>query len=206
MLSSPPKTKRLWIGLKMTKQTRERWLLSAATMLDSSLFAPNGAIMPNYRVSVGWPRRGKKGTIGQCWSDKASEDKHHEIFISPTLDDGAKVLSTLAHEMVHACVGLEAKHGKAFRKVAIAIGLEGKMTSTVASEAFKHATAQGLTELGPYPHARLNVNDSTRQKAGTRLLKVQCPACGYTVRTTRKWLDLGAPICPTDMESMLEPI
>lgn len=26
----------------------------------------------------------------------------------------------------------------------------------------------------------------------------ECPECGYTVRTTQKWLDVGAPFCPTD--------
>lgn len=180
----------------MTSRTRERWLLSAATALDSALFAPAAAILPPYRVSCGWPRRGKRGTIGQCWSDKASEDKHHEIFISPALADAPKVLSTLAHEMIHASVGLEAKHGKTFRRVALAIGLEGKMTSTMAGEAFKRMTIPILTDLGPYPHAKLNVADSARQKAGTRLIKAECPGCGYIIRTTKKWAAFGFPICP----------
>ena len=33
-------------------------------------------------------------------------------------------------------------------------------------------------------------------KQTTRLLKCQCDICGYTVRVTRKWLDIGAPHCP----------
>ena len=32
--------------------------------------------------------------------------------------------------------------------------------------------------------------------AGTRMLKLTCPTCRYTVRTTRKWLDVGQPFCP----------
>jgi hypothetical protein len=29
------------------------------------------------------------------------------------------------------------------------------------------------------------------------LLKCECQACGYTVRTARKWLETaGAPLCP----------
>lgn len=29
------------------------------------------------------------------------------------------------------------------------------------------------------------------------MLKCECQACGYTVRTARKWLELaGAPLCP----------
>jgi hypothetical protein len=28
------------------------------------------------------------------------------------------------------------------------------------------------------------------------MLKLVCPACGYAVRTTRTWLDVGRPLCP----------
>jgi len=27
-------------------------------------------------------------------------------------------------------------------------------------------------------------------------LKLECGECGYTVRTTRKWIDVGMPVCP----------
>jgi hypothetical protein len=30
---------------------------------------------------------------------------------------------------------------------------------------------------------------------GTRLIKVACPQCGYTVRTTRQWIETGLPVC-----------
>ncbi len=33
-------------------------------------------------------------------------------------------------------------------------------------------------------------------KQGTRMLKVICPADGYTIRTTNKWLQVGFPTCP----------
>jgi hypothetical protein len=43
----------------------------------------------------------------------------------------------------------------------------------------------------------------TRKKQGTRLIKCECPECGYIARVTAKWLDeAGAPICPTDQISM----
>lgn len=32
----------------------------------------------------------------------------------------------------------------------------------------------------------------------TKLLKVACAKCGYTVRVTERWLKHGFPICPTD--------
>jgi hypothetical protein len=33
-------------------------------------------------------------------------------------------------------------------------------------------------------------------KKGTRLIKLTAACCGYTVRTTRKWVDLRYPQCP----------
>jgi hypothetical protein len=119
--------------------------------------------------------------------------------ISPVLDDPMRVAGTLAHELVHA-TGRHG-HGSHFAKLARAIGLEGKMTATTEGEAFKQAVAPILEAVGPYPHAELS--KKTRTKQGTRLLKLQCPICPYTVRITRKWLDeVGAPACPTHGDDM----
>lgn len=40
------------------------------------------------------------------------------------------------------------------------------------------------------------------KKKGTYLIKCECPDCGYVVRTTAKWLELGDPICPVDNVGM----
>jgi hypothetical protein len=35
------------------------------------------------------------------------------------------------------------------------------------------------------------------------MVKCECGDCGYTVRTSRKWLEeSGAPICPCNKKSM----
>jgi hypothetical protein len=47
--------------------------------------------------------------------------------------------------------------------------------------------------IGPYSHATLY--RSMVKKDGTRMLKVVCPECGYTVRTTAKWPAVGVPSC-----------
>ena len=75
------------------------------------------------------------------------------------------------------------------------------MTATNESEAFKQRLAPILAELGDYPHAKLDA--SNRKKQTTRLIKTECPRCGYTARVARKWLDVGAPICPTDNVQMV---
>jgi hypothetical protein len=40
--------------------------------------------------------------------------------------------------------------------------------------------------------------DDRPKKQGTRMLKAECPECGYTIRLTKKWADVGLPTCPTD--------
>ena len=37
---------------------------------------------------------------------------------------------------------------------------------------------------------------TAKPKQSTRLKKCECQECGYTVRVTQKWLDIGAPHCP----------
>ena len=56
-----------------------------------------------------------------------------------------------------------------------------------------------LAAAGPLPHARLDTGGLTTapRKLAARMLKCECQACGYTVRTARKWLETaGAPLCP----------
>ena len=116
--------------MKNPGQTREEWLLNAVGEM-TALFSRNGYAVPAVRVTCGWPSRSalaaKKRRIGECWDNSASSDGVNQIFISPCLDDVAGpsgVLSTLVHEVVHAVVGIKAKHGKLFRKCAEAVGLE----------------------------------------------------------------------------------
>jgi hypothetical protein len=36
------------------------------------------------------------------------------------------------------------------------------------------------------------------------MLRLECPACGYTCRTTAKWIEVGLPTCPCGEEMVLE--
>lgn len=182
--------------------TREAWLLDAAAALRP-IFEEVGETVPALRVSVGWPGgRGKKGNvIGQCWATSAAADGVAQLFISPVLDDAARILDVLAHEIIHAIDDCEHGHRGRFAKVAKAIGLEGKMTATVAGEALKERLAGIAEDLGPFPHAVLGGGSSSGpKKQGTRMLKVECPEDGYTLRTTAKWLAMGVPTCPCGTE------
>ena len=177
--------------------TREDWLVELATRLET-LFEQHGATLPKYRVTCGFPSSGglsaKNRTIGQCWAPEASADNTTEIIIGITQDEPMRVAGVLAHEMVHAAVGVAAGHRGPFRKLAIDIGLEGPMTATTEGEAFKQAVQPMLDAIGDYPHAKLDA--TKRRKQGTRMIKASCTACGYTVRTTAKWIGIATPTCP----------
>jgi hypothetical protein len=182
----------------MTKAiTREDWLNQVAQRMRP-LFAEAGAELPErFRITMSLTKRQR--AIGVCFDRSASADGSYEILVRLDQHEPVQVAGILAHELVHAAVGVEQGHGPAFGKVARAIGLEGKLTATVPGERFVHAVAPILVEVGPFPHAPL---DWAGQRSGpkkqvARLLKVECQECGLVVRQTRKWLDeVGPAHCP----------
>ncbi|OLP04658.1 hypothetical protein BLL52_4312 [Rhodoferax antarcticus ANT.BR] len=194
------------------------------------------APLPNrMRISIGFTSNGMRGRrIGECWDSRCSLDDHFEIFIRPDLAASPnampmQVAAILAHELVHAAIGIRAGHGPLFRRVAKGLGLQGKMTATVAGPDFEVAIAPILIAVGALPHGRLEskrlgtaediedenkVGPKDKQPTPTtdeadypmttgpkrqtrRHIKCQCEVCGYTVRTSKKWLnESGPPICP----------
>jgi rubrerythrin len=118
------------------------------------------------------------------------------MFISPALSKPEEVLAVLVHEMIHAEVGVQAKHGKEFKERALAVGLEGRMTATTAGEELAARLLDLADELGDYPHDSLQGKTTGKKKDGTRQLKLECPVCGYIVRTSAKWIEVGLPACP----------
>ena len=190
----------------MAYNTREDWLIAAVELLRPH-FKKAGYEIPGVRVSCGWPVKGglgtKKKVLGQCWSHEAASDGKFQIFVSPTIEDTEgddyAVLPVFIHELCHACVGIEAKHGADFKACATGVGLTGKMTSTVPSDELKPLMATWRSVLGAYPHVKLDPKMSPVKKQTTRMFKCECrvETCGYTVRISRKWLDdVGVPHCP----------
>jgi hypothetical protein len=187
--------------------TREEWLNACAEQILAKFrelfeqhFGAEGLNhLQHLHVSTGFPSRGGlTKVIGECWKAKASEDETtHHIFINPRLTDIVEVVATLAHEMVHAADDGENKHKGVFVKMVRDMGLEGKATATVAGAAFAE-WARGIdATIGSYPHSGL-VPLMEVKKQGTRMLKLEADCCGYVVRTTQKWIDVGYPSCPCD--------
>jgi hypothetical protein len=191
-----------------TDSNREKWLIDATAEL-TPLFIEQGYKVPAVRVSCGWPSsRGlgnKKIAIGECWDAKAASDKLHQIFISPRYAqacDACGILPTLAHELAHAIVGIPEGHNKVFGKCVRGIGLEGKLTRAHGGELFLAKAKAIVAKIGEYPHAELKPSGRPTKKQTTRAVKCECKDCGYTVRTTRKWLEFGAPHCPCNSKPM----
>ncbi len=189
---------------KTPSMIRQEWV-EAVTVELRALLASHGYEVPaNIRVSIGFPKGGAGGhskAIGQCWYAASSSDKHHELFVSPELRETTRVMGVLAHELIHATLGGEAGHKAPFKRAAVAIGLCGKMTATEEGPSFLTWAEPVVARLGAYPAGSLAVGG--RKKQSTRLVKCACEGCGYTVRTTRKWIeDAGTPICPTDETPM----
>lgn len=190
----------------MTTLNREAWLGELASRMIERIQEASKKPMPPYVISVGFPSRGamsaKRQTIGQCWDGMVSSDGKSQLFVSPILGDPIVVAATVAHEQVHANVGVRVGHKGEFVRVVRAVGLEGKPTATVAGETFIKFVQPILKDIGPYPHVPLTVNPNFKAQS-TNMLKVRCDDCGYILRTTAKWLDkAGAPICPCNLTPM----
>lgn len=174
--------------------TREQWLECATAMMAEGMFKRAGEVLPRVRVSVGFPGGGSaRKRIGECWNPRAAADGISQVFISPTLSEGTRVLDVLAHELIHAIVP-DAGHKAPFKRIALAIGLTGKMTATEAGPALKAELEAMIPALGEYPHAALSL--STRKKQTTRMLKLECPSCGFICRASQTAIDEhGVPTC-----------
>ncbi len=181
--------------------TREEWLAALTDKLRPLFAATDYPLPEKIRTSCGFPSKNalakKRKRVGEAWSSEASEDQHFETFVSPMVSDPVEVAAIQVHELCHCAVGLACKHRKPFTTAARAIGLEGRPTSTVAGEALKETLEEFVEEIGLYPHAKL-VHSSSPKKQSTRMIKVVCPKleCGFLVRTTKKWLEIGVPTCP----------
>lgn len=184
----------------LVTNNREQWLINATDLLREGLFKSEGYTVPAVKVSVGFPGGGSaRKRIGEYWSPKASVDNKGSVFISPILDDASEVLGTLVHELVHATVGTEHGHGPVFKKCALAVGLTGKMKSTTETAELKAKLKTMVeTQLGIYPHGKLNLKDRPTKKQSTRMIKMECEPCGYIARTARaNIIQHGPCICPS---------
>lgn len=179
---------------------REEWLTRAIPDLEALIVASGAPALKAVRVTVSWPASGHKGkAIGECYAPFVSSDGSSQITINPKLNDDIEVLGVLLHELIHASVGLECGHKGAFKRTAKRVGLVGSMKATKAGPDLRVKLVELSGKIGKFPHASMSM--AVRPKVqSTRMLKIECPDCGYTCRTTSKWIEAGLPTCPCGQE------
>lgn len=180
------------------EQTREEWLRDLMYAIAKEIFEPvaegSTAKIATWRVSCGWPGGGSaRKRIGECWSETTSKNGMTEMFISPMLGTVQEVDHVLVHEMVHASVGTKCGHRGEFRTLARKLDLAGKLTATTAGPELRAKLDKITKGMKPYPHGALSLSD--RKKQSTRMIKIACQDCGYTARTSAKWIECGLPTC-----------
>jgi hypothetical protein len=134
---------------------REEWLCRAVAALGP-VFAEAGYDLPPLRVSIGWTSRGRGRYLAECWPRTASSIGVNEIFVVPTEDDSVRILDHLTHELVHAVDDCESGHGPGFRRIALDVGLEGRMPEARAGRQLRQRLRWIADVLGPIPHQKLN--------------------------------------------------
>ena len=201
--------------------TREGWLHQAIEAFRPR-FVEIGLPLPDkLHVSVGFgygSRAETKFILGQCWARRASADGVNHIFLGPQEGDPAAMLVSLLHELIHAADDCASGHKGTFAEAATRLGFEGPMTQTPPGLELTAEVIPLAEALGPFPHGKLNPTMASPRasppgaspapdpggkihsgpgKQGTRMIKLTAAGCcGYTVRTTQKWLELGDPQCP----------
>lgn len=179
-------------------QTREEWLHAVAENVRPVFKKAGYPLAKDFRIGVGWPSSralsgGKARVLGECWQPEAADDKKANLVVSLYLYESVQVAGTVIHELAHTVTKGEGHKGK-FVDCIRKIGLLGKPTEAAEPDPVLLERLNGLFKtIGQYPHAR--VDGVRRNKQGTRMIKLTCPGCGYVVRTSQKWIDMGVPEC-----------
>jgi hypothetical protein len=186
---------------------REEWLNRAVKLLEDYVFWPVSMKMPEkWAISCGWVKGSSAQAVGVCVDPICTKDGTTHLFVVPTQEDGLSVLGTIAHEMIHAIVGVEHKHGGEFRKAAQSLEFSPKMASTgpVPGTPAYAAIEVVLGMLGPYPHAAIVPRRKpTKPHPWARWRSVK--AKDYCVlANTKKIAEHGIPRDPWGFE--MEPV
>lgn len=177
---------------------RALWLRAAADALREDFEASDLPLPVNIRFGFSTKGKGSQKT-GECWHSPASADGAYEIFVRADQGNPAEILGILVRELVHAALPVEDSHGKKFKAAAAKIGLVGKMRAAVPGRLLEARLERLLENLGPLPHAALDITwsafDKPKRQIG-RMLKATCAGgsdehgkfreCGYTVRLASK--------------------
>jgi hypothetical protein len=174
---------------------REEWLTQAADLISNTIILPaiedkrvNVDTDFKLSVSIGHPK--SKNAIGECWIRDASEDKKtNHVFITPHCNDSVRILDVLTHELLHAYDDCRDGHKGRFALLARAVGLEGKLTATVAGDVLREKLLDIVDVLRDIPHTKLDESLGNKPKQKARMLSVLCEPCDFRFSASRTQLD-----------------
>lgn len=194
-------------------------LIEESNRVLGAAIAHFGLKVPLANITVTIQSKGRKNALGWFWSSRWAKGEvvSHEINLSAEHLNEHNMGETLIHELAHAenhhneirdCDKTGRRHNKKFKTQAEALGLIVEKAGSLGWASTKLGTAAQLfLEDIAFDRSLFELfragAESKEGKAGTRMLKCECPDCGYVVRTTAKWLAIGCPTCPcgTTMET-----
>lgn len=189
--------------MSQTYSTREEWLTAALALVRAAV---PGIGNQRIRITCGFPSTyTRSGTLAECWPDNASKDGTWEVMISPTVALPVEVFVLVASQALHTVPGGASRTSNSYRTACMELGLaptDEAWKALQGTEDFWALFGTALEDLGPYPHAE--VMAAQKKTQSTRMLKLTCPLCGYTLRTSAKWIATGLPVCHDGTEFQAE--
>tara|TARA_R110000868_G_scaffold26913_1_gene103035 strand:- start:832 stop:1422 length:591 start_codon:yes stop_codon:yes gene_type:complete len=189
--------------MSQTFNTREEWLNAALALVRAQVPAIGSQ---RIRITCGFPSTyTRSGTLAECWPSDASKDNTWEVMISPTVALPVEVFTLVAGMALHTVPGGASRTSNSYRAACMDIGLapaDESWRTLLATDDFWSTFGDALEDLGPYPHAE--VMAAQKKTQSTRMLKLTCPLCGYTLRTSAKWIAQGLPVCHDGTEFQAE--
>ena len=189
--------------MSQTFSTREEWLNATVALIRAQVPAIGSQ---RIRITCGFPSTyTRSGTLAECWPDAASKDGTWEVMISPTVALPVEVFVLVAGMALHTVPGGASRTSNSYRTACMDLGLaptDEAWKGLTGTDDFWATFGDALEALGPYPHAE--VMAAQKKTQSTRMLKLVCPLCGYTLRTSAKWIAQGLPVCHDGTEFQAE--
>ena len=202
-----------------TGETREEWLSRAIELMRPEFEAAGAPLPERLAVSCIWPSENPQTMIGECWVAEASSRGSVEVFISPGPRPGRRRPGRARHPAARA--GTRGRSPRPRQGVQGAGGGAGperaddgndRQPRAARLHQLDRAAPAGLLPTRRHHRARRDRGSADRarrqadhpaprrpaKKQSTRMLKAECPECGYTIRLAKKWADIGLPSCPSD--------
>ena len=198
--------------------TAEAWLRAAVDGLRPDFEAIGKTLPAAMRCNFGFTSHGSKktGITGQYYDGGASTDTIPKLIIRCNTDDPAAILEAVVHQCVHAVVGVEEGHGKAFREVALRIGLEPPMRTSKAGKRLSERLHALSAELGPFPECPPEFRDDRRRRQGKARRGsaedagkppaeggMPCRGYDYCARARPSGCGSACRCCPVDRDPMV---